>query len=345
MARFFRRKFRSTRRPFRRRFRGGSRRPLARSSFDKITLINNLDGQFNGICYPLTAVGCSRQTSFLQPDPLCGDIGPATCLLPDGTVANPINDQLGTGNCRCCVNNINLNLINNATLESFYQDRITLMRIYGDIWFRVVPFAPVVEECEYGVMKRWMQLYDQYFGYQWHASMRKRLESQNFDNANPDFDSSSPVYGYDWTESSPPWNWQRTGLFMPRPELTYHSMNQSSLVGVCSVVTGTNPGATSTVCTPFQAPTEGCPQIFNGLNVRTPPWHHMRLRIRRHIVMQRDQALNVQLAIRMIDRSAGINLGSWACLDWGLEAPPLNDLLGRYNIEIFSRIGATIKYN
>lgn len=345
-----RRTFRA--RPFRRRFRRG-RRPVARSSFDKITLFSNLDGRFGGRCTPTSFQGCSRLDTFTT-DPACGVPGPTDCLLYDGSVAQPI--VADSGNCRCCADVLNLNLVNNAILETFYQDRITIQRMYGDLFFHIRPTLPnrVTYECTSNVYRRWLQLYAGTFAYQWHASIRKKLLSQ--DPAEIQNDPASPLYGYDWTESSPPWNWQRFGFWEPRTIENYSVMNQGSIVGVCSDTSGglavntlTNGSgiidtAIDTTCTTVQAPPEGCPQIFDGLSIMMPPWHHLRLRTKRPIVMQRDQSLNLTLATRMVDKTA-TEIGSWACLDNSGEPAPLNDLIGDYRVEVYARIGATIKYN
>jgi len=256
---------------------------------------------------------------------------------------------------------LNVNLISNATLESFYQDRITLQRIYGDIWWRVVPAYPQLEECEPNIARTWLILFRQYFGYQWSMAIRKRLETQvntvPGTGFAPDFDVANPISGYAWTESSPRWNWQRSGLWLPRGELSTDVLTQGSIIGVCANTSGgalLNPlvagsgninTAITTSCAPATAPLEGCPQIFAGQKVQFPPWHHQRIRIKRPIVMARDQGLNVTLGVRLVDRDGIGGNGSWACLDWSALPAPLNDIMGRYNIELYSRIGATIKYN
>jgi len=347
----FRRRRTFTRKPFRRRSRFG-KRPMARANFDKITLFNNLDAQFNGECQPEAIPGCSRF------DPSCGNTGPTTCLDRDGNTA----PSLGApgGNCRCCVNLLEYNLMSNSVLEQFYQDRVTLMRIYGDVFWRVVPSYPVTEECNPGIAKIWLREFIQSFGYQWNMSIRKKLFTQaqiapvpGFEN----FDASSPIFGYDWTESSPPWNLQRSGVWMPRPELTRTDMAQGSIVGVCSDVSGgslLNPltsgtgninTSIDTSCSVIQAPLEGCPQTVNGVKASLTPWHHLRIRHKRHIVMARDQALNLVLAVRLLDRNTVFQTGSWACADYSAFPAPLNTLLGQYRVETFARIGGTIKYN
>lgn len=328
---------------------------MARSHFDKITLFSNLDGAFSGRCSPTAFQGCSRLDTFTT-DPACGVAGPTGCLLYDGSVAPALPGALDGQNCRCCGDVLNINLVSNAILETFYQDRITIQRMYGDLFFHIRPTLPNrgTYECASDVYRRWLQLYAGTFAYQWHVSVRKKLLSQ--DPTQVANDPSSPLYGFDWTESSPPWNLQRMGYWEPRLGQNYSVMNQGSIIGVCSDTSGglavntlTNGSgiidtAIDTTCTPVTAPAEGCPQIFDGLSILLPPWHHLRIRTRRPIVMARDQSLNLTLATRMVDKTA-TEIGSWACLDNSGEPAPLNTLIGDYRVEVFARIGATIKYN
>jgi len=329
----FRRRRRFTRRPFRRRSFGG-RKPFARQTFDKIELFNNLDARHDGDCAPLEVLGCKAQ------DGTCG----TTCT----TASHPTPDLP----CQCCENTVNFNLINNSTLESFYQDRITIMRMYGDLWFRVTPPYPALQECEYNIARTWQVLFEQVWRYQYNLSIRKVLVSQREDTALPQFDGASPAYGYDWTESSPPWIWQRVGMWMPRPSSNNWVLNQQSAIGVCSDTSGgggilvSGSGTidpVSTNCDVHLVPNEGCPQIFSGTNVLTPPWHHYRIRTKRHIVMARDQALNLTLVQRFVAPTSGS--ASWACTDWSALPTPLDTLVGGSVIQAYCRIGATIRYN
>jgi len=360
---FRKRRFsRPGRRPLRR--RSFSRGKFARQKFDRIVLFSNLNvglqvpqpvggENVNGntifTCSPLEVGGCSKRA---LPDPFCG---------PD-TICGTVNNE--PVECACCTNQVNFTLINNDTLESYYQDSVTLVRTYGDIYFRAIVASPFNEEyCTLmgQDLRLFNTLYRTSYAEQWHWSVRKHLRSQADSAAGElsPFDAASPGYSYDWTESSPPWLWQRFKMWYPRNERMFWSKSRDSVYGICSdvsggatnivppIASGSQPGYiidtnVSTDCT-IVAPDEGgiCPEMFAGEKINEPPWHHMRFRLRKHVKMQRDQDLNLICQVRHPAISIA---GGWPCIPDDAFGPRFTRG-GDVSYQFYVRIAAVVRLN
>lgn len=353
------RPFRRVRRSrFRRRFTGRSRGArFARQKFDRIVLFNNLNagplpsnnktgddtvGNALGVCSPIAAVACSPQDN----PPFCG---PATICQ---TIPSDVT-------CGCCVMEVQFNLINNGTLESFFQDSVTLVRIYGDIWYRaLVAFPSFGERCtlQGAVLAAYNEIYAESYMEQWHWSMRKHLRTQSADETTA-LEAAGPVYDYDWTESSPPWLWQRVKLWEPRNHRSNFSMANDSPIGICAntsqagytvpaEASGGQPSynvpAESTSCTVVQANAGegGCGPIYDNLATQEPPWHHMRMSFRKHVKMVRDQDLNLTCHVRHPQLTT---LGGWNCIP--KSSVPTFSRAFDTNYQFYVRLAAVIRLN
>lgn len=337
------RTFRRTRRTFRPRFRARRfRRPFARASYDKIVLFNNLNGGQNTLsdgttpnfnCGPITKNLCGFQDGDCGGTTACGESPPGT----------PVT-------CNCCENVLELNLVSNTTLESFYQDSFTIVSLYGDVYFRNNLAAPRASQLCNPANDLFWSVYANTYRESYFLGLRKHLLSQ--DTVEQDLDPANLTTDFDWLESSPPWIWNRSGVWGPREKHNQTRLTQGSIIGTCSDTSGGSllnalVGGTgnintqvTTTCDVKQAPSEGCPQVFNAIEVDMPPWHHYRLRIRKHIRMQRDQALNLHLDMRLpsaLDGFPAFNCFDPGILGWG---PGVNNIV---TWECYARIGATIR--
>jgi len=358
-----RRSFRPRRRFTRRRtFRRGGR--FARANYDRIVLFDNFNAgilvpqpegavnpqnPFTGNsllgCAPLEVGGCTRKGS----EPFCG---PTTTCGVSGELE---------AECVCCTNQINFTLVNNTILQSYFQDSVTVVRMYGDILYRALPATPF--NGEYCTMtgaqlRQFNELYSASYGENWNWAIRKHLRSQADSAAGElsPFDAASPAYDYDWTESSPPWLWQRHKMWFPKRERTFQSESFDSVYGICSNTSqatyivppwasGDSPGyivpAASTTCQVVApAETGACPRYFTGVNTNEPPWHRLRLRLRKHIRMQRDQDLNLICTVR---HPAITLAGGWPCI--AAAAFPGFDRGGDVSYQFYIRIAAVVRLN
>lgn len=339
------------------RFNRFRRRPkFARQKFDRITLYNNLNAGPNGFgsltgnalgaCGPVTAVACSSQDN----PPFCG--AGTDCGMP------PNSETSLT--CGCCVTEVQFNLFNSDTVQDFYQDSVTVVRMYGDIFYRaLVTFPFGTERCTIGgnAINQYDELYKEAYAEQWHWSMRKKLRTQAQDvgGEQTPLDAASPIYTYDWTESSPPWLWQRMKYWTPKAVRTSMQMSGDSFYALCSntaqagytvpaEASGSQPTynvpAESTTCQSISAAGEACPQLFNGLNVTEPPWHRLRFAFRKHVRIVRDEDLNLTCHVRHPQLSI---LGGWNCID-----PATFPAFSRafdVNYQFYVRIAAVVRLN
>lgn len=341
------------RRPFR--FNRFKRRPrFARQKFDRIALFNNFnagatgDGTMVGnalaFCAPISTVACSP----LDNPPFCGpltDCGSLSGDPPDLT-------------CGCCVTETQFNLFNSDTVQSFYQDNVTMVRMYGDIWYRaLVAFPFGTERCTIGgnALNQYDELYKEAYAEQWSWSMRKHLRTQDQLTETSPLDAASPIYNYDWTESSPPWLWQRMQYWTPKGIRTSMQMSGDSFYGVCSntaqagytvpaEASGSQPTynvpAESTTCQSISAALEACPQLFNGVQTNEPPWHHLRIRFRKHVKITRDEDLNLSCHVRHPQLSV---LGGWNCLP--KSSFPAFSRAFDVNYQFYVRLAAVVRLN
>lgn len=358
------RRFRSfgRKRPFRfkRRFTGRSRGArFARQKFDRIVLFNNLNagpiprnnlgdavGNAEGFCSPITVAACSP----LDNPPFCGPATTCQTKTKDGTPA--------VLPCACCVTEVQFNLIDNGILESFFQDSVTLVRIYGDIWYRaLVAFPSFNERCtlDGSVLSAYNEIYKESYAEQWHWSMRKHLRTQSADETTP-LEAAGPVYDYDWTESSPPWLWQRFKMWHPRKMRYNLEMSSDSPLGICSntsqaatIVPPEASGSQPTYTIPAESTTcqiltpggsEACGQRFDGFSSPEPPWHHLRFSFRKHVKMVRDQDLNLTCHVRHPDITG---LGGWPCIP--KSSLPTFSRAFDTNYNFYVRLGAVVRLN
>jgi len=331
-------------RPFRPRRGPG----FARQKFDKIVLFNNLnagpnlDGiSGNAVCAPAETPSCSPTAD----PPNCG---------PE-SVCGPSESGVI---CRCCVTKANFLLVNNNTLQSFYQDSVTIVRMYGDIYYRAVlgwPFG--AERCAFdgSTLNAYQELYTEAYAEQWHWNLRKHERTQSNDETVA-ADGASTMFNYDWTESSPPWLWQRNKMWFPKEEQVNGQWSFDSFLGICSdtenpgvvvppTVTGNNPGwiepPTVTNCVPMTLNEAGiCPVKYNEIVTTKPPWHHLRLSSKKHIKMVRDQDLMLTCAVRHPQLSAA---GGWPCIDKATFPTFLRAFDTSY--QFYVRIAAVVRLN
>lgn len=222
--------------------------------------------------------------------------------------------------------------------------------MWGDIFFRNVINAPLSDDQCIFSNRTFAAAFARLYRESTFLGVRKHLLTQ--DTTETDLDSADLTTDYDWTESSPPWIWNRTSFWAPRATITDTRLTRSSLLGVCSDVSGgslLNPLAAgtgnidtsvSTTCTATQVPDEGCPQNFLGTQVALPPWHHYRMMSRKHIRMARDQNLVLHIDPRLPSYFDGQD--SWNCMDGGAFnwQGGVNSLV---TFEAYVRIGATIR--
>jgi len=349
------------RRTFRRRSRGGS---FARKQYDRIVLFNNYNlGQLtpqpsgcSGVngntifgCPPLEVGSCSRKST---PDPECG-LG-TTC----GTCGETAVE------CSCCSNQINFTLVNNSTLQSYFQDSVTIVRMYGDIRYRALVASPFnAEYCTLTgpQLRQFNSVYRTSYAESWNWAVRKHERSQADapEGQLSPFDAASPAYDYDWTESSPPWIWQRSHMWFPRNTRSFMSRSYDSIAGICSDTSGgaTNivPAAASgsqpsyiidtnvsTTCGAMTAAEVGlCGENFTGETVTEPPWHQRRIRIRKHIKMVRDQDLNLICTVRHPQITLA---GGWPCIP-AAAFPGFEARGGDVTYQFYIRIAAVVQLN
>jgi len=352
-----RRSFRPRRRFTRR--RTFHRRPgFARQKFDKIVLMNNLQpgpvpasGDFtsltgNAFCGPFETGSCGRKIAPHQcgPDTNCG-----TGNIPEPGTPVP---------CQCCTTQMQFVLVNNDTLQSYFQDSVTIVRMSGDIWFRslvATPFGGEYCSLTGPNLRAFNDIYTSSYAEHFVWSLRKHERTQGADESLA-LDPASPMFNYDWTESSPPWLWVRNKMWFPHHVRQIGGMSQDSVIGVCAdteqagfvvppTVTGNNPGwivpPVTTNCTPTVTGEAGaCPVVNWGYTTQEPPWHHLRIRSRKHIKMVRDQDLMLNMDVRHPQLT---NLGGWPCIDPAVL--PAFARLGDVSYQVFIRIAATVRLN
>lgn len=330
------------RRPFRRSFRPRFRRrgaPVARASFDKVVLYNNLDATWNDSnnCSPLIIPNCSSRGDT----PQCG---------ADTTTCGPNGDQ----QCTCCLNTTSFNIFSNDVLQSYWQDSVTIVRLYGDMWVQTQLVPPVgTLQCQTDA-RAWRELFSVAYAEHYSIAIRKHLRTQDATRTGlyPSSDLATPLVNYDWTESSPSWLYQRTKFWAPTAEYAgFIEPNDSfraypcgaggSVLNPLELGTGnidTHITCGCTNCTPGGQEVL-CGEARNGMSVKLPPWHHFRFSIKRHIRMQRDQDLELQLAMRNPQNSS---LFAWSCFP-DSTLPTLTGGWQATQSKVFLRLACTLR--
>lgn len=344
--------------PIRRRFGSRGRfRPFAkrvRPKYDRISLFNTLGGDrtegviLNGDpdgqllpCGPIVSPECSQTAADCAP-----------CAEP------PCLDRIPV----CCAKVTTMRLLNQTTLQDYFQDRVTVVSLYGDVWCRsFVPLRTGAQLCSSATELPSLEQFYARFSENWNVAIRKMNQTQQelVTSADPaDFtpikDFATPLYDYDWTEAR--WLYQRNRFWAPKPKRTEEWLTMGSQMGCCPDVHG---GATnvvppiasgsqptydintnvSTSCNPCLATTESCPSLIRHFEVDEPPWHHFRIRVRRHISLRADEMLDLQVSRRHpVMYPSGANPSGWGC--GGDALPPETSTM-----IIHVKMGAVVRLN
>lgn len=352
--------FRRRRFPFRRRSTFGRRRfrPFAarvRPKYDRVVLFNTLQGDWN----QGETVTNPDSPGLILP---CGPIVLPHCNGGQSTNCAPCVDppcQLPT----CCSTQLTLRLISNSILESYFQDRVTVVRLFGDIWCRtsVFPQGVGTDLCSPSSQAPGIEDFMIRYAEEYSVSLRKFGQTEYpYDrdsvSTRPSsfLDESTPMVNYDWSEAR--WLWQRYRWWRPTPEMVENRTVSGSIQGCCPDVTGgslLNPlelgtgnidTSVTTSCNPCQPTSEGgCLDLRREWRVRLPPTHHFRLGVKRHIALRADENLDLQIGVRhptAISEFGGST--GWGCGDQGASNGTEADVTNYY---IHARIGAILRLN
>lgn len=296
--------------PARRRYTRRRGSGFARKKYDVITLFNDLHA-WNGLpgdvgCGPLSLSPCGFST---------GDCGaPST---------NPESPVPG-----CCHNFALFELVSNSTLESFFQDRVTVVRMFGDLYYQEVlnlPYGLSLCEAPYNPLTA-VEI-DQYvarYMLQVNWGLRKYKLTMSPTEI-PTDDVASPQFVYDSTET--PWIWQREKVWRP------HERRQT-MYDRCGTKLGVRdntgqagytvpPGTSGTIAT-YNVPaesspgaqelvdcTEYCQNQRLTIDASAPPFMHWRFNVRKHITLRGDEALHLAAFVR--HPAAPGNTIGWNC--------------------------------
>lgn len=348
----FRRKsfLRPRRRFFRRRFH---RRPrLARSRFDRVVLFNNLQGDFTqGATIYTGAGGTGGQ---ILP---CGPIILTHCNSAGGACATCESPPCELP--ECCSQLVTLRLLSNDQLESTFNDQVTVVSIFGDLWYRTeVLLQNIGRPCSSASAEAFpnLQEYVSRYAEQWSLGLMKFNQAQQpFDrDAAADipvnfFNLTTPLFSYDWTENR--WLWQRARFFQPVETAQDFWITEGSKIGCVGNTSGgdsendlsegtgiINTHITTSIQNCTVDATESCTSWQQrSFSARLPPMHHTRLAIRRHITLRADDNLDLQIAVRHPTRVPVSGAG------WGCNEPAFSHEAGSTNYQIFARIGAVLR--
>lgn len=298
-----------SRKPFRRRFSRG-RTGFARKKYDVITLFNNLHAWSSApedvACGPEIIQPCGHSTSDCGPD----------------------NDQPQS---HCCDNFALFQLVSNGVLESFFQDHVTVVRIFGDLYYQTLLQFPVgLSLCESVTANPQTALdMDQYVvRYMEQITWGLRKYNITMDPAEQtagNGDTASPQFVYDSTET--PWIWQRNKVWRPREEHSDSFHACSSLLGFRDGTSQNGytvpPGTSGTIST-YNVPAETSPGVAvqvpcdefctdrtRATVAAAPPLHHWRFNVRKHITLRGADALHLGCFVRH-PAAPGNTLG-WNC--------------------------------
>lgn len=346
---FKRRVFSRPRRTFKRRFRPFAGR--VRPKYDRVSLFNTLQGDFTQ-----GDIINGAPDGLLSP---CGPIVTPECST-DGTICGPCTTPPCVVTPVCCAKTTTIRVVNQGVLQNFFQDRVTIVSLYGDIWCRsLINLGTDSQLCSSDPIS--LGQYYARFAEHWSIGVRKMNQSQAESPPNPGqftapiLDYGTPLYDYDWTEAR--WLMQRTRFWAPRPRRTDVRTVTGSQMGCCGDVnqagyavpaeaTGNQPSynvpALDTSCNPCQAFAEGsCPDLKREFQVDEPPWHHFRIKIRRHITLKADEVLDFQIGRRHPTMYPGGNPAGntgWGC---GGDTFPGESS----TMIIHARLGAVLRLN
>jgi len=337
----FRSRFPRRRSSFRR-TRGSS---FARKKYDKVQFFNNLNQDLTNSINP--NFGC-ESSLFVNCREALGDCGPAD-----------------PGVIHCCSSTATFLLVDNTGLNisvvendvgsvRSYGGTVTVVRIYGDIYFRsLLAFPTGSDQCLVNSPPT-IEQYGRRYGEMWTWGLRKfNITDSAFINSpvGPSLaiDFADLNSGWDWTEEK--WLWQRRNFWAPTLERSQVKIVPGAPIGVCSnthragyVVPATASGSQPTYNVPaettdcgVQTIGEDCFDIYRGLQVREPPWHHIRVNIRKHITLRGDERLDLQCGVRH-PAMPGSTTG-WGCQD-------LSGFPGEFaNYRVFMRLAGVVRLN
>lgn len=276
--------FRSGFRPFGR-SGGFRRRPgFARKKYDLINL-------FDTVSTGSGQQGCPWQTA--QP-----------CGFTTGEC-----DVASTEVPGCCNTIITFELVSQATLQSFFQDNVTIVRLFGDMYYQDLVSLPVgAQRCS---ANQNTQLDPEQYALRYALMLEWGLRKDSAADDPGDVDTISPGDIFDRTETF--WYWKRSRLWQPRLWRSFGTVEDGMPLGVCSnthqdsyivpaEASGSQPTFTvpaeSTQCTIQNFPTqEVCPRTHQQ-HYQEPPLMHFTMNLRRHIKLRRDDRLHLQCQVK-----------------------------------------------
>lgn len=275
------------RRPFRTARRFGHKPGFARKKFDWITLFDTVStGSGDQGCGWATASPCGFSTS---------DCAQATTGVP-----------------KCCNTIITVELMSQATLQSFFQDRVTIHRLVGEIYYQESVNLPIgAQRCLPSTGAITFVDPEQY-ALRYASALELGIRKDSAADDPSDTDVISPGDIFERTETF--WYWRRNRLWHPRLSRTHGNLQQGFPYAVCAntsqasyvvpaEASGSQPTYTvpaeSTTCTQWSVdPGENCVAQYDEYHYQEPPLMHWKLRLKRHILMRRDDRLHLQIQVQ-----------------------------------------------
>lgn len=217
----------------------------------------------------------------------------------------------------CCPSSAQLVLLDNAVIQSSFQDAIKVVRIHGELSFAwnltevLTAIAFFYPDCsDYNTF---LYAYLSTFN----AQIRSGIAIREVHNGDlTTLPRMNPIEDFDFSEGR--WKQMRFHHVVPHNAFNVNLMCEQSVPfnGVCSSVTGTSPGATSTVCSTFPLPPLIFPEQANGTYPTMAPPAHFRY--------------NNKLNLRVRENQLPVMSIGWANVDFtgGQLPPPRLDMTG-----------------
>jgi len=156
----------------------------------------------------------------------------------------------------CCPSQAQLVLIDNAVIQSSFQDTIRVVRVHGEIGFTWnfdevnAALLTLCAECDCDQITA---LVNDYYRTLYMKAVSGIAVRELHGGDQLTLPRMNPVDDYDFSEGR--WKMMRFHTRMPGIDQTIVGhCPTSGNNGVCSAVSGTSPGATTTVCTAFPLP-------------------------------------------------------------------------------------------
>jgi len=211
----------------------------------------------------------------------------------------------------CCPSEAQLVLLDNAVIQSSFQDAIRVVKILGELRFswdlldNAADFFTLEPTCE--EQATWFDTFNSLCGKA--ASGIAVREVHNGDLAT--LPKMNPVEDFDFSEG----RWKAMRFHTSLPDNLYASSFQcdssTTATGICSDVNGTSPGATTTICTP----TALAPQITSYGSMATHVPGNMRSWVWRY---------NTKLNLRIRENQLPVMSVGWGHQDlWNNQLRPL----------------------